>query len=139
MLEATAHAEAGLNAVYTIGSNLITWDPKNHWRHTKPNPSFTMTEHASGEANFQGTAHASLIPSITMHVNHMFTYTLKLDPQYNFEIHGDTKAKQICEKADYDVNFSSRAELEININFLDIHKDRVWGPDTIWDKNGTLS
>ena len=92
-LQASAEAEAGVNAVYTIGSNLVTWDPKNHWVHTKPDPKFHMTEHASGDANFDASAHAALIPSISMHVNNLFTYTLTLNPQYNFDINGDTKTK----------------------------------------------
>ena len=79
--------------MYTIGSNLLTWDPKNHWVHTKPNPSFHLTEHADGDASFDASAHAALIPSIAMHVNNLFTYTLTLTPQYNFDINGDVKTK----------------------------------------------
>ena len=92
-LNAQATAELGVDATYTLGASLITWDPKNHWVHTKPTPKFSQHQHASGNANFEGTFHASLTPSINMHVNELYTYTLTYAPQYNFDIHGDTTSK----------------------------------------------
>lgn len=138
-METTAQAQAGVQAVYNIGDASVSWDPKHHWQTHKPNPELSFTPTVSGSAEFTGSANFQLIPSVKLHVNQLFSYTVQINPGMNMQVHGDAGSKQICESVDYAVALSTEAELHLNINWANIHEDKVWGPNDIWVKNGTIS
>jgi len=138
-LQATAEAKAGVTMEYAIGDAYVSWDPKNKWQTHKPNPSLSFKHAVSGQAQFQGQASFAVIPSVGLHVNQLYSYTATLNPTVNMQVQGDTASKKICETVDYAVQLSTEAELHLNIGWLDVHKDKQWGPTTIWANNGTLS
>lgn len=138
-LQATAEAKAGVTMQYAIGDSYISWDPENKWQHHKPSPTLLFNHAISGSAQFQGTAGLSVIPSVALHVNQLYSYTLTLDPSVNMQIQGDTANKKICETVDYGVNLATESELHLNIGWAHVHQDRQWGPSVIWQNNGTLS
>lgn len=75
-----------------------------------------------------------------LHVNQLFTYGLQINPSITASVQGDTTTKQICESVSYGAEFSSEAELHLNIGwgFVHINANKVWGPNVIWGTNGTL-
>ena len=40
--------------------------------------------------------------------------------------------KQLCASLGYDVDITIGAELDINVNWLNIHEDKVFGPKTLY-------
>lgn len=138
-LQTTAQASAGVKAQYNIGDSYVSWDPDNHWQTHKPDPQLVLTPSVSGSASFSGQADFRLTPSLKLHVNQLFSYTLQINPGMNMNIQGDTSSKQICESVAYDVELTSQADLHLNINWANIHDDMTWGPKSIWAKNGTVS
>eukprot|EP00294_Goniomonas_avonlea_P008934 CAMPEP_0114555274 /NCGR_PEP_ID=MMETSP0114-20121206/8662_1 /TAXON_ID=31324 /ORGANISM="Goniomonas sp, Strain m" /LENGTH=432 /DNA_ID=CAMNT_0001740389 /DNA_START=20 /DNA_END=1318 /DNA_ORIENTATION=- len=132
MFHATAEAIAGVRMNWTIGDYTIKWDPTNHWEHIKPTPKLHFLPSVSGSASFDATADFAVIPSVGMHVDNLFKYAITIAPQVNMEVQGSTETQQICETATYNVDLSSEAEMQININSLNIHIDKVYGPKLIW-------
>jgi hypothetical protein len=134
---ATANAKVGAIANWDIGSAYISWDPKNHWTHVDPNPKFTFTPVLSGDANFKGEVNIGLIPSINMHLDNLFDYSLIFSNTANFQVYGSGSIKpaegQICAKADGEIKISGEAELHINVPFIHI-TDKTFGPYVYFDK-----
>jgi hypothetical protein len=139
MLLATAEAYAGVKAEWNVGDLYIQWDPTNHWTHVTPKPIATFTPTISGHADFHATADFSLVPTFELHAEQLFTYTVTVDPEFNLDIKGDTTTKQLCENAAYSASITTFAELKLNINLLNIHIDKKWGPEIVWSKQGQLS
>jgi len=137
-LQTTAQAKAGVTMQYDIGDSYISWDPDKKWQHHKISPTLAFNHAVSGSAQFQGSADLSVMPTVALHVNQLYSYTLSLDPGVNMQIQGDTTGKKICETVDYGVNLSTESELHLNIGWANVHQDRVWGPTVIWQNNGTL-
>lgn len=138
-LQSTAQAQAGVTMYYNIGDAYVSWDAENHWQSHKPTPSLEVQHALSGSAEFNGQAALSIAPSVALHVNQLYSYSVILAPSVSMLIRGDTESKQICEFAGYDVSLSTNAQLHLNIPVLDVHKDKQWGPTIIWAQNGTLS
>lgn len=138
-LQTTAEAKAGVVMDYAIGDAFVSWDPKNRWQTHKPTPSLNFQHAISGSAQFNGQASFAVTPSVGLHVNQLYSYTATLNPTVNMQVQGDTTTKKICETVNYGVELSTQAELHLNIGWLDVHKDKAWGPTTIWATNGTLS
>jgi len=117
----------------------VSWDPDSHWQHAMPTPQVTWTPSVSGSASFDGTAAFTFAPSISLHANQLFTYTVALTPNLHMEVQGDASTRQLCETTSYDVALTSEAELHLNIDWLHVHDDKTWGPKTIWATKGDLS
>eukprot|EP00931_Biecheleriopsis_adriatica_P077663 TRINITY_DN51183_c0_g1_i1.p1 TRINITY_DN51183_c0_g1~~TRINITY_DN51183_c0_g1_i1.p1 ORF type:complete len:441 (+),score=77.57 TRINITY_DN51183_c0_g1_i1:97-1419(+) len=125
-----AAAHAGLAMEHVIGDNYLTWDTKNLWRHVHGKPTTTFTPTVSGSANFDCTGSVSLIPSVDLHMNQLFSSSVALTPKASIEVKGDKKGIQICETASYDLEISSSAQLHASMAFNLVKADASWGPVT---------
>jgi hypothetical protein len=134
---ATANARVGAIASWDIGNAYIKWDPVNHWTTVGPNPKFSWTPVISGSTDFKGTVNVGLIPSVNMHLDNLFDYTLTFSNTADLQVYGSGSIKpaeaQLCAKADGVVQISGEAELHINIPFVHL-ADKKFGPYVYFDK-----
>lgn len=140
-LLATAQANAGVLMKYDMGDNYVTWDHVNHWQHVQTSPNLTFTPTVSGSAQFHGHGDVSLIPSVSLHLDKVFTTSLTLTPVINLDVNGQADIKsgaKLCESVDYSVDLAAKAEMHIDMLFHLIHADKTFTKD-LWRKSGTLS
>eukprot|EP00696_Hemimastix_kukwesjijk_P000026 gnl/Hemi2/10054_TR3481_c0_g1_i1.p1 gnl/Hemi2/10054_TR3481_c0_g1~~gnl/Hemi2/10054_TR3481_c0_g1_i1.p1 ORF type:complete len:439 (-),score=206.28 gnl/Hemi2/10054_TR3481_c0_g1_i1:113-1429(-) len=130
---ATAAASVGVNAAWSLGDLYASWDPTHHWQTVTPKPSFGWTPAISGSAQFQGTANFAVVPTIKMHVDSVFTFQVTANPSITLDITGNTQSKQLCATATGDVGLSCQAELDINLPWVHVVTDKVFGPYTLYD------
>lgn len=135
-LEANSEAKAGMQMAFDIGDDYVSWDPTNKWMLVHSNIAHTLSPAISGKAGFTGQANVRMIPTIGMHVNSMFTYTMTVDPGVSMDITSDDKS--ICETTKYDIEISNQAHLHLNLPWDLMHTDKQWGPATLFSKAGTL-
>jgi len=132
-----AHAQVGVTGQLNIGDAYLEWTPSSHWVVHKPTPSFTWAPVLSGDANFYGHVDFAIIPTLTMHIDNLFDYSITLDPTLHLDIKGQAKAvppaAKLCADLSYDATIVSNAHLTIDIPWLFIHEDKSWGPTTIMD------
>jgi len=73
-----AHAQVGVTGQLNIGDAYLEWTPSSHWVVHKPTPSFTWAPVLSGDANFYGHVDFAIIPTLTMHIDNLFDYSITL-------------------------------------------------------------
>ena len=135
---AQAEARAGLHATYAIGDNYIQWAAGSGWTHVTPSPQLTVTPSVSGSASFDVTGSLALPAQLSLHANQIFTHTLRLQPQAQLHVHGDTTTKQICVDGSLSASLVASGELHMNILWHLIDVDASFGPDTLWSATRTL-
>mgnify|MGYP006424604733 CR=1 FL=1 len=127
------NAKIGALADWNIGDAYIQWDPNNHWSTTSPSPVFNWKPLISGSANFDVGGNIGFNPTIVMHLDNLFDYTLKITTGAEIDVSGSTTTKQICASSDADIDITGAAELHINIPFVHL-KDKQWGPYDYYQK-----
>ena len=132
-IDAKAQLVAGAKANWKIGDAYLSWDDTVGWKFVKPNPVFTWEPVLHGEASFNADANLQIIPSFILHVMRILQMGIKMTPQLMFEAHGDTVKKELCADMSYQVSADARAEVHINIPFIRINYDKVFGPYSIFD------
>lgn len=131
--------KAGVNLAFDIGDDYVSWDPTNKWSLMKSNITDKLTPSISGTTGLRGTADLHVAPTIAMHVNHMFSYSMTTDPSLSMEFsHEGLWHSKFCQTTKYDIEVSHEAELHLNLPWNLTHNDRQWGPVTLFSKSGTL-
>jgi len=132
---AQAEITAGVAAGIDLGNTYISWDPTHRWQHSTPSflPSYSATLETS--ASLDVTTTFGLVPSFELHFDRIFSYTLTANPTLTTEISGTIASGKVCMDSTYSCDLTASADLDININILDFHKDWQWS-DTIgsWSK-----
>jgi hypothetical protein len=128
-----AHATAGAKANWKIGDAYISWDEKDGWHIVKPTPVFTWQPVLEGDASFKAEAGLSIIPSFVLNILRVIQASVKLTPSLMFQAEGDVKEKKLCADLQYQVSSEARAEMHINIPFIRIRIDKVFGPYVLFD------
>ena len=133
---ANADLTFGATAHLDFGEVGLTWDHANHWQHVKPNMTHTITPDLSTSASLNVQGHVALTPSFRMHFDRMFTYGLTASPRLDATVAGSEASKQVCLSSTYGMDLVSNAELDINIDLINFHKDWTWGPTTVGSWSG---
>lgn len=128
-----AEVTVGATMDWNLGDNYIQYTDKTRWQHIHSTPSFTYTPQLSVAASVNAQGSFALIPSLQLHVDNVYSYTMTFTPQLDASLTGSLSSHQVCAELDYEVSLVSEAELNINIDWLHIHEDKVWGPNTLWD------
>lgn len=128
-----AHADLtfGAAAKISLGSLDISWDPINHWQHLTPKLGFSFTPTLASSALLDMKGQAALKPAFTLSFDRVLTYSLMANPTLNAEVSGTEASKQLCLDTSFDMDLTETAELKIDIDAVDFHKDWKWGPKTI--------
>eukprot|EP00697_Spironema_sp_BW2_P003454 gnl/Spiro4/14604_TR7865_c0_g1_i1.p1 gnl/Spiro4/14604_TR7865_c0_g1~~gnl/Spiro4/14604_TR7865_c0_g1_i1.p1 ORF type:complete len:441 (-),score=135.66 gnl/Spiro4/14604_TR7865_c0_g1_i1:62-1351(-) len=130
---AQAHATVGANAVWSLGDLSVSWDPVNHWQTVTPKPSLSWSPSIAGDASFNSQSTFTAAPTVQLHVDSVFTYQTTITPTLNLDISGSSSPKQICASATGEVGIVAQADLDINIPWVHIVKDKTFGPYTLYD------
>jgi len=132
-IDAQVHAMAGAKANWKIGNAFVSWDDSQGWHMEKPNPVFTWEPVLSAEGNFNAEASLSIIPSFLIHAMRIVQAGVNIKPTLMFEAHGDIQKKEVCADLSYQVESKAGAEVHINIPFIRIRYDKVFGPYSLFD------
>lgn len=138
--EATYSAQAevtlGATGAIAMGDATISWDPRNHWQHSKLEFAPSMTHELKTSASLDVTAGLTLNPSFTFHFDNVFSYSMNANPSIKAEVKGSLAEGQVCLTSNYAMDVTTTAELKIDIPILDFEKDWVWGPKTVANFSG---
>jgi len=133
---ANAALSFGAAAHLDFGELGLTWDRTNHWQHVTPKMVSTLTPSLSTAASLHVAGHVALTPKFSMHFDRMFSYSLTASPKLDATVAGSEATKQVCLASTYAMDLVSNAELDININLIDFHKDWTFGPTTVGSWSG---
>jgi len=133
MMHAIAEAEFGVTSQWALGNMFVSWDETHGWSHVTPTPTFSwQPQLKTTDPQFNAAASFSIVPSVSMHFNNLFSYTMTATPELDVTVSGDLSSRQVCSNTTAHVIVSSHAELKIDVDWLHIHDDKVWDK-TVYD------
>jgi hypothetical protein len=136
-LDINAHADVtfGASSKILLGSLDISWDPVNHWQHLTPKLSFQFTPTLASTALLDVKGQAALKPTFNLAIDRVLTYNLLATPTLNAEVSGTQASKELCLDTAFTMDLTESAELKIDIDLINFHKDWTWGPKNIVSVN----
>ena len=84
------------------------------------------------QPNFSSDFTLSVIPSVTMKLNDIFTFTMTATPiadLSDLKVAGDLSTKSVCANSTVSLNVHSHSELHFDVDWLHIHDDKTWDKD----------
>jgi len=135
-LSAAADVSFGVHGELGLGDLGLSWDPTNHWRPVTPSLTHALTPSLTTTAALNVGGTLAITPAFHVHFDRMFSYSITASPTLDATVQGSLASKQVCLHADYAMELVSTAELDINIDLLDFHKDWTWGPTTLGKWSG---
>lgn len=123
---AAAEASFGATMEWDFGDAYVSWDPQTHWRQTKPAPKLTFTPQLATSASLDLVAELTVAPTLEAHFDSILTYTMAVKPTITAEVKGSESGKNVCLTSSYNVDVTSTVDLDINIPWANIKKDRTW-------------
>jgi len=127
---ASAEASGGVSAKWAFGDMYATWNAGSGWTHVTPNPRLSWTPQLqTTQPNFSSDFTLSVIPSVTMKLNDIFTYTMTATPIADLKVAGDLSTKSVCANSTVSLNVHSHSELHFDVDWLHIHDDKTWDKD----------
>ena len=132
MIDAQAHATAGVKASWRIGDAYVDWDESYGWRNGRPNPTFSWEPVLTGDASFKAEASLSIIPSVIVHVMRIIQTGVRLAPTVTLDVAGDTNTKQICADLSYKVSADLSASVTLNLPLIKVF-EKTFGPKELFN------
>jgi len=127
---ASAEASGGVSAKWAFGDMYATWNAGSGWSHVTPNPQLSWTPQLqTTQPNFSSDFTLSVIPSVTMKLNDIFTYSMTATPIADLKVAGDLGTKSVCANSTVSLNLHSHSELHFDVDWLHIHDDKTWDKD----------
>jgi hypothetical protein len=81
---------------WTLGNMFVSWDDVHGWSHVTPTPTFVwQPQLQTTDPQFNAAASFSVIPSVSMHFNNLFSYTMTATPQLDVTVRGDVTSRQV--------------------------------------------
>ena len=81
---------------WTLGNMFVSWDETHGWTHVTPTPAFAwQPQLQTTDPQFNAAASFSIIPSVSMHFNNLFTYTMTATPELDVSVSGDFASRQV--------------------------------------------
>ena len=100
------------------------------WAHVTPNPKLSWTPQLqTTEPTFASDFTLSVVPTVTMKLNDIFTYSMTATPLADLKVAGDLGAKTVCANSTVSLNVHSHSELHFDVDWLHIHDDKTWDKD----------
>ena len=127
---ATAEATGGVSAKWVFGDMYATWNAGSGWSHVTPHPQLSWTPQLqTTQPDFASDFTLSVIPSVTMKLNDIFTYSMTATPIADLKVAGDLGTKSVCANSTVSLNLHSHSELHFDVDWLHIHDDKTWDKD----------
>jgi len=132
-LDLNAHADItfGASSKISLGSLDISWDPVNHWQHLTPKLGFQFTPTLASSALLDLKGQVGLKPTFHLEIDKILKYNLMATPTLNAEVSGTEASQQLCLDSTFAMDLTESAELKIDIDIINFHKDWTWGPKNI--------
>jgi hypothetical protein len=74
----------------------VSWDEDHGWSHVTPSPTFAwQPQLQTTDPQFNAAASFSVIPSVSMHFNNLFSYTMTATPELDVTLSGDLSSRQV--------------------------------------------
>lgn len=131
-----AAASFGLAASMGLGKLAIDWSPTHHWTVPKPTMTHSLTPSLSSSASVDIQGHVSLTPQFNVHFDRMFSSSFVASPTIVAHVSGTETEGKVCLDSSYAMELTAQAELDINIDIIDFHKDWTYGPATVGSWSG---
>jgi len=127
---ATAEATGGVTAKWVFGDMYATWSSQSGWTHVTPTPQLTWTPQLqTTQPTFASDFTLSVVPTVTMKLNDIFTYSMTATPLADLKVAGDLSTKTVCANSTVSLNLHSHSELHFDVDWLHIHDDKTWDKD----------
>jgi hypothetical protein len=127
---ATAEATGGVSAKWVFGDMFATWNAGSGWTHVIPKPQLSWTPQLqTTEPIFSSDFTLSVIPTVTMKLNDIFTYSMTASPVVDLKVAGDLGTRTVCANSTVSLNLHSHSELHLDVDWLHIHDDKIWDKD----------
>jgi hypothetical protein len=81
------------------------------------------------QPNFSSDFTLSVVPTVTMKLNDVFTYSMTATPIADLKVAGDLSTKTVCANSTVSLNLHSHSELHFDVDWLHIHDDKTWDKD----------
>lgn len=128
--QATGEATGGVTAKWVFGDMYATWNAGSGWTHVTPNPQLSWTPQLqTTQPNFSSDFTLSVVPTVTMKLNDVFTYSMTATPIADLKVAGDLSTKTVCANSTVSLNLHSHSELHFDVDWLHIHDDKTWDKD----------
>jgi len=128
-LSGGADVELGANAVLALGEISMSWDPINHFNHSSPSMSHTITPTLKPHAAAAVKGDLTLVPQFNLHFDRLLSASITAHPTVHSTLSGATSDKKVCLDASYSLDLVATADLDF------IATDH-WGPKTIGNWSG---
>jgi hypothetical protein len=127
---AAGEATGGVSAKWVFGDMYATWNSGSGWTHVTPQPQLSWTPQLqTTQPNFSSDFTLSVVPSVTMKLNDVFTYSMTATPIADLKVAGDVSTKTVCANSTVSLNLHSHSELHFDVDWLHIHDDKTWDKD----------
>lgn len=127
---AAGEATGGVSAKWVFGDMYATWNSGSGWTHVTPQPQLSWTPQLqTTQPNFSSDFTLSVVPSVTMKLNDVFTYSMTATPIADLKVAGDLSTRTVCANSTVSLNLHSHSELHFDVDWLHIHDDKTWDKD----------
>jgi hypothetical protein len=134
---ASAAATAGVASKLSIGDMYASWSSSSGWSHVTPHPQMSWSPMLqTQQPDFSGDFSVSLIPTVTMKLNDVFSYSLSANPNADLKVGHDASAMSVCANSTVSVDLHAHSEIHFDIDWLHVHDDKTWDKDVY--ASGTL-
>jgi hypothetical protein len=127
---ATAEATGGVTAKWMFGDMYASWNAGSGWSHVTPRPQLSWTPQLqTTQPTFSSEFSLSVVPTVTMRLNDVFTYSMTAIPNADLKVAGDLGTKTVCANSTVSLDLHSHSELHFDVDWLHIHDDKTWDKD----------
>jgi hypothetical protein len=100
------------------------------WSHVTPKPQLSWTPQLqTSQTSFSSDFSLSVVPTVTMKLNDVFTYSMTATPNADLKVAGDLATKSVCANSTVSLDLHSHSELHFDVDWLHIHDDKTWDKD----------
>ena len=128
--DASAAATAGVSSKISFGDMYASWSSIGGWSHVAPHPQLSWSPTLqTQQPEFSGDFSVSLVPTVTMKLNDVFTYSLTANPSADLKVGNDASVRSVCANSTVSVDVHAHSELHFDVDWLHVHDDKTFDKD----------
>ena len=130
LFAASAAATAGVASKLSFGDLYASWSSISGWSHVAPRPQLSWSPTLqTQQPEFSGDFSVSLIPTVTMKLNDVFSYSLTANPSADLKVGNDASVRAVCANSTVSVDLHAHSEIHFDVDWLHVHDDKTWDKD----------
>jgi len=128
--DSSAAATAGVSSKISFGDMYASWSSIGGWSHVAPHPQLSWSPTLqTQQPEFSGDFSVSLIPTVTMKLNDVFSYSLTANPSADLKVGNDASVRSVCANSTVSVDVHAHSELHFDVDWLHVHDDKTFDKD----------